>query len=95
MEHGMHHPATDKGAESDLTTTTPPMHHGGDSGPPHTGAGAHIHDLEDFKKRFIISTIITIPILLLSPVIQSFLGLQYFLPRAEVVTPGLASNVYF
>ncbi|MDD1692052.1 MAG: cadmium-translocating P-type ATPase [Methanoregula sp.] len=95
MEHGMHHPATDKGAESDLTTTTPPMHHGGDSGPPHTGAGAHIHDLEDFKKRFIISTIITIPILLLSPVIQSFFGFQFDFPGSEYVSLVLASIVYF
>ena len=74
MDHGMHHPATTKGAESDHNKSIQPVHPGGDSGPHQTGAGSHVHDLEDFKKRFILSTIVTIPILLLSPVIQSFLG---------------------
>jgi P-type Cu2+ transporter len=35
----------------------------------------HAHMVEDFRRRFWISLIITIPILVLSPVIQSFLGL--------------------
>ena len=91
----MHHPATDKDAESDHDKTIQPMHHGGDSGPHQTGAGAHIHDLEDFKKRFIISTIITIPILFLSPVIQSFFGFQFDFPGSAYVTLVLASIVYF
>lgn len=36
----------------------------------------HKHMVEDFKKRFWISLIITIPILLLSPLIQAFIGLE-------------------
>lgn len=36
----------------------------------------HAHMVEDFKKRFWISLIISIPILLLSPLIQRFLGLE-------------------
>jgi len=71
------------------------MHHGGDSSPHQAEAGAHVHDLEDFKKRFIISTIITIPILLLSPVIQSFFGFQFDFPGSLYVTLILASIVYF
>ena len=91
----MHHPATDKGAESDHNKTIQPMHHGSQSSPHQAGAGAHVHDLEDFKKRFIISTIITIPILLLSPVIQSFFGFQFDFPGSLYVTLVLASIVYF
>ena len=91
----MHHPATDKGAESDHNKTIQPMHHGSQSSPHQAGAGAHVHDLEDFKKRFIISTIITIPILLLSPVIQSFFGFQFDFPGSLYVTLILASIVYF
>jgi len=91
----MHHPATDKGAESDHNKTIQPMHHGGNSSPHQAGAGAHVHDLEDFKKRFIISTIITIPILLLSPVIQSFFGFRFDFPGSMYVTLVLASIVYF
>lgn len=36
----------------------------------------HGHMIEDFKKRFWISVVITIPILLLSPLVQQFLGLK-------------------
>ena len=95
MDHGMHHPATDKGAESDHNKSIQPVHHGGDSGPHQTGAGSHVHDPEDFRKRFIISTVITIPILLLSPVIQSFLGFRFDFPGSLYIQLALASAVYF
>lgn len=48
----------------------------------HAGHGAHDHHAhmaEDFKKRFIISSILTIPILLLSPFIQSIFGFRILL----------------
>ncbi|MEK5069692.1 copper-translocating P-type ATPase [Sporosarcina sp. FSL K6-1508] len=37
----------------------------------------HTHMVEDFKKRFYISLIVTIPILVLSPMIQMFLGVDW------------------
>ena len=43
--------------------------HGGDHG------SHHIHMVADFRKRFWISLILSVPILLLSPMIQSFFGL--------------------
>jgi len=43
----------------------------------HNGHGGHhAHMLQDFKKRFWISLIATIPVLILSPMIQSFLGVS-------------------
>ena len=45
--------------------------HSGHSHPEHHG-----HMIEDFKRRFWISLVITIPILLLSPLVQQFLGLK-------------------
>lgn len=39
----------------------------------------HKHMVYDFKKRFFISLILTIPILFLSPMIRGFLGLEAFL----------------
>ncbi len=36
----------------------------------------HAHMVADFKKRFYISLAITVPVLLLSPMIQSFLGME-------------------
>ncbi|MCL5985304.1 MAG: copper-translocating P-type ATPase [Actinobacteria bacterium] len=41
----------------------------------HRGHGNHEHMVADFRKRFIISVIVTVPVLILSPVIQKFLGL--------------------
>ncbi|MCJ7555131.1 MAG: copper-translocating P-type ATPase [Ignavibacteriaceae bacterium] len=45
--------------------------HGG-----HNHSEHHGHMIEDFKKRFWISLFITIPILLLSPLIQKFIGIK-------------------
>jgi len=36
----------------------------------------HAHMIEDFRKRFWVSLVVTIPILFLSPLIQHFLGLK-------------------
>ncbi|RLC34008.1 MAG: heavy metal translocating P-type ATPase [Candidatus Nealsonbacteria bacterium] len=41
-----------------------------------TGHDHHRHMVADFKKRFIISTVLTIPVLLLSDLIQKFLKLD-------------------
>jgi len=41
--------------------------------------GHHEHMVHDFKQRFWISLVLTIPILALSPMIQSFLGVTTFL----------------
>jgi len=96
MDHDkMNHHAENKGAERDHNKSMQPVHPGGDSGHHQTGAVSHVHDLEDYKKRFIISTIVTIPILLLSPVIQSFLGFRFDFPGSMYVHLALASFVYF
>ncbi len=51
-------------------------HHGENSHDKHKGhANHHQHMIADFRKRFWISLAATIPILLLSPLIQKFLGL--------------------
>jgi Cu2+-exporting ATPase len=42
----------------------------------HEHSEHHGHMIEDFRRRFWISLVITIPILLLSPLIQHFIGLK-------------------
>ncbi|MGE5679461.1 MAG: copper-translocating P-type ATPase [Bacillota bacterium] len=42
----------------------------------HEGHNHHEMMIEDFKKRFRISLVLTIPILIISPMIQEFLGLK-------------------
>ncbi len=57
----------------------------------------HAMMLADFKKRFLVSFIITIPILLLSPLIQEFLGLEKIasFPGDIYVLFVLSSIVFF
>ena len=59
--------------------------------------GHHAHMVADFKKRFWISLILTLPILLLSPMIQKFLGLGTSLRFAGdlFVSFILSSLVFF
>jgi Cu2+-exporting ATPase len=59
------------------------------------GMGSHSHMLEDFKKRFIISTILTLPILFLSATIQMFFGFRYDFPGSKYLLLALATIVYF
>ncbi|MEW5745065.1 MAG: copper-translocating P-type ATPase [Nitrospirota bacterium] len=64
----------------------------------HKGHGDHhAHMVEDFRKRFRISLIITIPILALSPMIHHFLGLGESLrfPGDMYVLFVLSSFVFF
>ena len=57
----------------------------------------HQHMVADFRKRFIISAILTIPILLLSPLIQNLLRLKNILQFTgdAYVLFGLSSVVFF
>ncbi|PXW87218.1 P-type E1-E2 ATPase/heavy metal translocating P-type ATPase, partial [Streptohalobacillus salinus] len=50
-------------------------HHGQHEG--HDHGHDHSHMIDDFKKRFYISTIVTIPILILSPMLQSFVNVDW------------------
>ena len=66
----------------------------------HKGGGHqdhHAHMVADFRKRFWISLVITIPILILSPMIQAFLGIKSGLvfPGDVYVLWALSSAVFF
>ncbi|PHR47999.1 MAG: copper-translocating P-type ATPase [Fluviicola sp.] len=73
--------------------------HGTHSGhnPSHGQMGHDHHKMmiEDFKKRFWISTILSIPILVFSPMIQGFFGYEWLLPGNAYIIFGLSSIVYF
>ncbi len=55
----------------------------------------HTHMLADFRKRFIVSFILTFPVLLLSPTIQDFFGFELRFQGADFLTFLLSSAVYF
>jgi P-type Cu2+ transporter len=63
----------------------------------HKGHDHHQHMVRDFRKRFIVSIIITIPILLLSPLIQGFLNIEGFMkfPGDMYVLFVLSTAIYF
>lgn len=63
----------------------------------HAGHGGHDHALmiNDFKRRFFIVLILTVPIILLSPMIQHWLGVQWQFTGSMYILFGLATIVFF
>ncbi|MDD1715763.1 MAG: copper-translocating P-type ATPase [Methanolinea sp.] len=70
--------------------------HGESGTPPIKGRheGGHRHMLEDFRRRFLVSMILTVPILLLSPIIQSFFGFSLMFAGSDLVLLFLSTIVY-
>ena len=77
-------------------------HHGGHGGHGEGEHGGHdhstmghMHHMEDMKRRFIVSVIITIPILILSPMIWQWFGFTLQIPYREAIIFVLATFIYF
>lgn len=88
FEHGhVHHSNTDHG------------HNGRKSMEGQTvSAGGHNHHammIDDFKKRFYIVMVLTVPIMLLSTMIQHWLGVNWQFPGSKYVLLSLSSVVFF
>ena len=70
----------------------------GDYGAIPMGMAGHDHHrmmIEDFKKRFWVCLIITIPILIFSPMIQGFFGYNFLLPGNQYILLALSTFIYF
>jgi Cu2+-exporting ATPase len=63
----------------------------------HNDHGGHGHGdmVKDFKRRFFISLILTLPILVLSPMIQGFLGVDWRFSGDMYILFGLSTVVFF
>lgn len=63
----------------------------------HKGHASHAHHIGDFKKRFWISTLLTVPVLLLSSMIQKMIGLQSYLSFSGDIYAlfGLSTLIFF
>jgi Cu2+-exporting ATPase len=61
----------------------------------HDGKSHHEMMIEDFKKRFFISMIVTIPVLLLSPMIQDWFNFTIKFAGSSYVLLGLSTFIYF
>ncbi|MEK6477063.1 copper-translocating P-type ATPase [Catalinimonas sp. 4WD22] len=55
----------------------------------------HAHMIEDFKKRFWVSLVITLPILVLAPMIQELLGYELRFAGDRYLQFGLSTIVFF
>jgi Cu2+-exporting ATPase len=62
----------------------------------HTGHGAHrhAHHLQDFKRRFLISLLLTIPVMILSEIIQMWFNFILIIPYQGVVLLLLSVFIY-
>ncbi len=100
-----HHQAHDHGhgrAEHPPEHHQSPGHHGDHAG--HQGHGGaaghqdhHAHMVADFRRRFFICLALTAPVVLLSPLLRSFFGLEAALrfPGDIYVLFALSSVIYF
>lgn len=61
----------------------------------HDHSDHHKMMIEDFKNRFWISLILTLPVLLLSPMIQNWLGINLSFNNDKYVLFALSSVIYF
>lgn len=66
--------------------------HGGHG---HHGHGGHEEMMSDFKKRFIVTVILAIPIIILSDMIQMFFNYTFAFPGDTAVELMLSSIVFF
>ncbi|MCX8159862.1 MAG: copper-translocating P-type ATPase [Candidatus Saccharicenans sp.] len=60
----------------------------------HHDHGQHCHNTEDFKKRFWISLVLTVPVLLLSEMVQQWLGLSFRLPFHSYLLFALSAVIF-
>ena len=61
----------------------------------HNGHDHHEHMVTDFRNKFFIILIFTIPIVLLSPMIQNFIGVDWQFTGDSYIVAALATFVYF
>lgn len=96
MDHSHHHHQNTEAAPvKKQTTAISHAHH--DMNPPmgHEGHDHHAMMIDDFKKRFWISLILTVPILLLSEMIQHWLRFEIKFPGDKYVLLILSSFIFF
>ncbi len=61
----------------------------------HASHGSHASMIEDFRKRFYVVLVLTIPLMLLSQMIQHWLNIQISFPGSKYVLLALSSIVFF
>ncbi|WP_341834575.1 copper-translocating P-type ATPase [Chitinophaga pollutisoli] len=86
-----HHPADHTHVHHAAPKTAPMHDHAADA-----GHGGHDHHgmIGDFKKRFYATLILTIPVLLLSPMIQHWMGVDWQFPYSDKLLFALSTIIF-
>ncbi|WP_026899427.1 copper-translocating P-type ATPase [Daejeonella oryzae] len=71
------------------------MQHGDNPSMGMEGHDHHAMMIADFKKRFYVTLVLTIPIMLLSEMIQHFIGVEWQFPGSHYILFALSSIVFF
>ena len=61
----------------------------------HAGHGMHVSMIDDFKKRFYVVLVLTIPIMLLSQMIQQWMKINISFPGSNYLLLALSTVVFF
>jgi Cu2+-exporting ATPase len=96
MEHHNHHQSTEVPAVKQRQPS--PHHVNSNMGPAHGHEGhdpAHGGMIGDFRKRFWISLALTVPVLLLSEMIQHWLGFKIKFAGSDYILFTLSSLIFF
>jgi Cu2+-exporting ATPase len=89
MEHHQHggHP------QNGLKKGDPHAGHNAPMG--HAGHDHHIMMIDDFRKRFYVVLVFTVPIMLLSPMIQHWMNVHWEFPGSQYLMAALSTVVFF
>ena len=71
------------------------MQHGSKPSMGMEGHDHHAMMITDFKKRFYVALFLSIPIILLSPMIQQWLGVNWMFPGSMYILFGLSTILFF
>lgn len=104
-QHEHHHNPTSssQGVRNKLAEKTEHAHNKAVSSGHHGHEGQEHHDhgdhhrmmIEDFKKRFWVSLVLTVPVILFSPMLQGLLGFHVEFPYMMFVAFALSTSIYF
>jgi len=71
------------------------MHKHNNNDENHDHASHHEEMIRDFKKRFFISLILTIPILILSPTVQGIFGYEFYFEYSSYLLFAFSTAIFF
>ena len=99
MDHEHHESHGSTGVQQPVTSQETQHHEMAhrDHNPPmgHAGHDHHAMMISDFKKRFYLVLVLTVPVMLLSPMIQHWLGMHLDFTRASFLLFALSTIVFF